>query len=119
MLGPVMSLPKAISPEHEVDQAQPHGLKEAGVSWSSPCSGVAEETEDSLDLSWEEMMHVTWIHPLQTQIFSILAQLSPWPLVILPHVRSPAYTDCALMNQNTGDHFATFAMTLVFVWPDL
>ena len=32
MLGPVMSLPKAISPEHEVDQAQPHGLKEAGVS---------------------------------------------------------------------------------------
>ena len=59
MLGPVTSLPRAASPEHEVHQAQHHSLKEAGDSRSSPCSGVMEETEDSLGLSWEEIMHVT------------------------------------------------------------
>ena len=59
MLGPVTSLPRVASPKHEADQAQLHGLKEAGISRSSPCSSVTEETEDSLDLSWEEMMHVT------------------------------------------------------------
>ena len=64
VLGPVTSLPRAASPKHEVHQAQPCGLKEAGVPRSSPCSSVTEETEDSLGLSWEEMMCVTQIYPL-------------------------------------------------------
>ena len=59
VLGPVMSLPRATSPEHEAHQAQQHGLKEAREPRSSPCSSATEETEDSLGLSWEEMMHVT------------------------------------------------------------
>ena len=63
-LGPVMSLPRAASPKHEVHHAQHRGLKEVGEPRSSPCSSATEETEDSLGLSWEEMMHVTWIYPL-------------------------------------------------------
>ena len=64
MLGPVTSLPRAASPEHEVHQAQHCGLKEVGKPQSSPCSSVTEETEDSLGLSWEEMMRATRIYPL-------------------------------------------------------
>ena len=62
MLGPVMSLPRAASPEHEVHQAQQCGLKEVGEPRSRPCNGVTEETEDSLGLSWEEMMRVMQIY---------------------------------------------------------
>ena len=64
LLGPVTSLPRAASPEHEVHQAQQCGLKEAGEPRLSPCSGVTEENEDSLGLSLEEMMCATQIYPL-------------------------------------------------------
>ena len=64
VLGPVTSLPEATSPEHEAHQAQHRGLKEVGEPRSSPCSSDTEETEDSLGLSWEEMMCATQIYPL-------------------------------------------------------
>ena len=51
-----MSLPRAASPKHEVHQTQQCGLKEVGEPQLSPCSSIMEETEDSLGLSWEEMM---------------------------------------------------------------
>ena len=66
MLDPMTSQPGSTSPEHEAHQAQHCGLKEVGDSRSSPCSDVTEETEDSLGLSWEEMMHTTQIYPLKT-----------------------------------------------------
>ena len=49
------------------------------------------------------LMRVTWIHPLQTQNFSILAWWSPWALEILLPTKSPAHTDWTLMSQNTGN----------------
>ena len=65
------------------------------------------------------LMRVTWIHPLQTQIFSILVQWSPWALVILFQVRSPAHRGGTLTSQNTGNHSATLATSPVFVWPNM
>ena len=119
VLDPMTSWPGSASPDHVAPQTQPRGLIEAGFPRLSPCSSVTKKTEDSLNLSWEEMMCATQIRPLQTQNFSILAWWSPWALAILLPTKSPVHTDGPLMSQNTGNRSATHATTPVFIQPNM